>query len=175
MLSKINHHMTCDQKDTCHDVVTSDEICRDCGLIVLDHVSSSALSGIFEKDVVAGSFSPSHKINYGQNSARTLQRALRRNNQLSWEERRIINGKIEIKRLVSLHDLGESLIYQSYPLFACCIALPAFKQHTIKLVALVSLFYTARMNGDPTTLALLLPIFRHFLFIFIKIFYSLKR
>jgi len=125
----------CLEHDLHVDLITGDTICKNCGLVIDEHLVISQNYGKWSQNKDQLSTYQQRDRNFSQD----LIRALKRGYNVSWNERREKIGIIEINRITALHNIGKSIKERSIKLFLNIIKQSVFQNHYIKLIAVVSL------------------------------------
>jgi len=136
---------SCLNHDLHIDHITGDTICKNCGLVIDEHLVISQNFGKWSQN--KDNLSTNHHKD--RNFSPDLIRALRRGYNVSWNERREKIGIIEINRITALHNIGKSIKERSIKLFQNIIKQSVFKNHYIKLIATVSFYQIIKQENIP--------------------------
>ncbi len=135
----------CSKHELHIDHITGDTICKKCGLVIDEHLVISQNYGNWNPDKDKFSTNQQKDRNFSQD----LIRALKREHNISWNERREIIGINEINRITALHNIGKSIKERAIKLFQTIIRQDVFQNHYIKLVAAVSFYQIIKEEKNP--------------------------
>ncbi len=135
----------CLEHDIHRDFITGDTICKNCGLVIDEHLVISQNYGNWRSNIDNFSTNQQKDRNFSQD----LIRALRRGHNISWNERREKIGINEINRITALHNIGKSIKDRAIYLFQKMIRQDVFKNHYIKLIAAVSFYHIIKEEENP--------------------------
>ena len=135
----------CLEHDLHIDLTTGDTICKNCGLVIDEHLVISQNYGNWRSNINKISTNQQKDRNFSQD----LIRALRRGYNVSWNERREKIGIIEINRITALHHIGKSIKERSIKLFQNLIKKSEFQNHYIKLIAVISFYQIIKQENNP--------------------------
>ncbi|MHA1721330.1 MAG: hypothetical protein ACTSWX_02630 [Promethearchaeota archaeon] len=130
------------------DFISGDTICKKCGLVIDSHLPISQNFTDWYQNKKKYSRNPQKSQNFSPD----LQRALKRGSDLSWKEKRERIGINEINRIAALHNFGNSIRERAIDLFQRLIKLDEFKNHYLKLVALISFYHIIKTDNNPLSL-----------------------
>jgi len=127
------------------DPITGDTICKNCGLVIEEHlvISQNYCNWSLNKD----DFSKYQRKD--RNYSQDLIRALKRGYNISWNERREKIGINEIIRITALHNIGKSIKERAINLFQKIIKQDVFQNHYIKLIAIISFYQVLKQENNP--------------------------
>jgi transcription initiation factor TFIIB len=143
--SKRKIQINCLEHDLHIDLITGDTICKNCGLVIDEHLVISQKHGNWRTNKDTFSTNQQKDRNFSQD----LIRALKRGYNVSWNERREKIGIIEINRITALHNIGKSINERAIRLFQNLIKQSVFQNHYIKLIAAVSFFQIIKQENNP--------------------------
>lgn len=130
------------------DIPTGQIVCNLCGFV--------KETNIFVMDWKGTPYTKESTVRFASKSSQSvnsnLKRALKLNNNKTWEDRKQNIGVNEIKRLTALFGLGDFIISRSVYLFQKAVKQPKFKVHNVILTSQVCFFYSARMKNFPIAL-----------------------
>ena len=135
----------CLEHDLHIDLTTGDTICKNCGLVIDEHLVISQNYGNWRSNINKISTNQQKDRNFSQD----LIRALRRGHNMSWNERREKIGINEINRITALHNIGKSIKERAIKLFQKIIKQDVFQNHYIKLIAAVSFYQIIKEEKNP--------------------------
>jgi len=135
----------CLEHDLHIDLITGDTICKNCGLVIDEHLVISQNYGKWSQNKDNLYTNQQKDRNFSQD----LIRALKRGYNVSWNERREKIGIIEINRITALHNIGKSIKERSIKLFLVLIKQSEFQNHNIKLIAVVSFYHIIKQENNP--------------------------
>jgi len=144
-VSKRKNQNYCLEHDLHMDYITGDTICKNCGLIIDEHLVISQNYGNWSPN--KDNFSTNHQKD--RNYSQDLIRALKRGRNISWNERREKIGINEINRITALHNIGKSINERAIKLFQNLIKQSIFQNHYIKLIAAVSFYQIIKLENNP--------------------------
>ena len=135
----------CLEHDLHRDLITGDTICKNCGLVIDEHLVISQNYRNWNQNKVQ--LSSNHQKD--RNLSQDLIRALKRGHNISWNERREKIGIIEIDRITALHNIGKSIKERAINLFQKMIKQDVFRNHYIKLIAAISFYHIIKEEKNP--------------------------